>query len=94
MECGVGGGVVLAGLGQALGLIAELADTYNLVFGRVLGGHACHLRLDHKAHLEQVARQALLIADKGKAQRVVGNAGVRGYVRARTLLNAHDVARL
>ena len=94
VECGVGGGVVLTGLGQALRLIAELADAHNLIFGRVLGGHARHLRLDHKAHLEQVARQALLVADKGKAQRVVGDAGVRCHVRARTLLDAHDVARL
>ena len=50
VECGVGGGVILAGLGQALGLVAEFADAHNLVFGRVLGGHACHLRLNHKTH--------------------------------------------
>ena len=52
VERGVGGGVILTGLGQALGFVAEIFDTDDLVVGCVLGRHACHLRLDHKAHLE------------------------------------------
>ncbi len=52
VERGVGGGVILTGLGQALGFVAELFDTDDLIVGCVLGRHACHLRLDHKAHLE------------------------------------------
>lgn len=46
VERGVGG-VILTGLGQALGFIAELFDTDDLVVGRVLGCHACHLRRCH-----------------------------------------------
>ena len=52
VERGVGGGVILTGLGQALGFVAELFDADDLIVGRVLCGHAGHLRLDHKANFE------------------------------------------